>query len=93
VRAFADGDQIVVEIEDNAVGIPPEIQDRIFDSFFTTKPPGSGTGLGLDISFGIVVNKHLGDLRLASSKRGRTVFRVELPRGAPAPTDDVAAES
>ena len=80
VRAFPDGDQVVVEIEDNGTGIPAEIQDRIFDSFFTTKPPGSGTGLGLDISFGIVVNKHRGDLRLASSQPGRTVFRVELPR-------------
>ena len=82
VRAFPEGDQVVVEIEDNGAGIPPEIQDRVFDSFFTTKPPGSGTGLGLDISFGIVVNKHRGDLRLASSRPGCTVFRVELPRNA-----------
>jgi signal transduction histidine kinase len=80
LRAFPQRERVVVEVEDNGTGIPPDIQDRIFDSFFTTKPPGSGTGLGLDVSFGIVVRKHRGDLRLASSEPGRTVFRVELPR-------------
>ncbi len=80
LRAFAQADCVVVEVEDNGSGIAPEIQERVFDSFFTTKPPGSGTGLGLNVSFGIVVRKHRGDLRLSSSEPGRTVFRVELPR-------------
>lgn len=80
LRAFSAEKCVVVEVEDNGTGIDAAIQERIFDSFFTTKPPGSGTGLGLDVSFGIVVRKHRGDLRLLSSEPGRTVFRVELPR-------------
>lgn len=72
------GDGVVVEIEDNGPGIPPEIQERVFDPFFTTKPPGSGTGLGLDIVYGIVVHKHRGEITLDSAA-GRTLFRVALP--------------
>jgi predicted CoA-binding protein len=68
----------VVEIEDNGPGIPQEIQSKVFDPFFTTKEPGKGTGLGLDISYNIVVQRHRGDLRLTSSP-GRTCFEVWLP--------------
>ena len=57
---------------------PPEIRNRIFEPFFTTKPVGHGTGLGLDVSFRVVVNRHHGDLRV-DSQPGRTVFRVTLP--------------
>ena len=70
---------MVVEVEDDGPGIPAEVQKRVFDAFFTTKPPGSGTGLGLDISYGIVVHKHRGDLWVESAP-GRTVFSVALPR-------------
>ena len=78
IRTRQDGDSVVVEIEDDGPGIPAEIQSRIFDSFFTTKPPGQGTGLGLDISYNIVVYKHRGDIKL-HSKPGQTRFEVWLP--------------
>ena len=73
---------VVVEVEDNGPGVPDEIRHRIFDSFFTTKPPGSGTGLGLDISRNIVVVRHSGNISVCSSP-GKTVFRVELPLRLP----------
>jgi signal transduction histidine kinase len=74
---------VVVEVEDNGPGIPEEIQDRIFDSFFTTKPPGAGTGLGLDISRSIIITRHGGKISVLS-RPGRTTFRVELPLQPPA---------
>jgi signal transduction histidine kinase len=70
--------EIVVEISDNGPGIPPELQGRIFDAFFTTKEPGKGTGLGLHITYNIVVNRHRGDIKVESLP-GRTTFRVTLP--------------
>jgi signal transduction histidine kinase len=79
LRTAVEGDMVVVEVEDNGPGIPPELADRVFDAFFTTKPPGSGTGLGLDISYSIVVDKHQGELTV-DSEPGRTVFRVAVPR-------------
>jgi len=79
LRTRLDGsDWIYVEVEDDGPGIPAEHQPRIFDAFFTTKPPGKGTGLGLDISYNIIVNKHHGDLKF-SSQPGKTNFRVSLP--------------
>jgi signal transduction histidine kinase len=78
LRTRREGDWVVVEVEDNGPGIPPEIQSRLFDPFFTTKPPGQGTGLGLDISYGIVVHKHQGDIRVISEP-GRTCFQIWLP--------------
>ena len=69
---------VVVEIEDAGTGIPDEIKDRIFDTFFTTKGVGSGTGLGLDISNRIVTRTHNGSIDV-ESRPGRTVFRVSLP--------------
>jgi signal transduction histidine kinase len=83
VRATPADSKVVVEVEDNGPGIPEEIRTRIFDSFFTTKPPGSGTGLGLDISRTIVIHHHGGNLTV-ESEPGRTVFRVELPLRLPA---------
>ncbi|MDH5372676.1 MAG: ATP-binding protein, partial [Acidimicrobiia bacterium] len=82
IRTLTADGGVAVEIEDNGPGIPEEIQKRIFDSFFTTKPPGSGTGLGLDISRNIVIYHHSGNLTV-ESKPGRTVFRVELPLRLP----------
>ena len=90
IRTYRDGDDCaVVEFEDTGTGIAPEIKNRIFEPFFTTKPMGQGTGLGLDVSFRVVVNRHHGDL-LVDSRPGRTVFRVMLPMsesGASAPLD------
>ena len=78
VRTAHDHDQLLVEFRDTGPGIAPEIRERIFEPFFTTKPVGQGTGLGLDISWRIVVNKHHGDLQ-AESVPGDTRFRVRLP--------------
>ncbi len=78
VRVSSDGTGVVVEIEDNGGGIPEEARPRIFDSFFTTKPPGAGTGLGLDITYNLVVHKHRGDIAVHPIDGG-TVFRVVLP--------------
>jgi signal transduction histidine kinase len=79
LRTRLVGDWVEVDVEDNGPGIPKEIQGRVFDPFFTTKPPGSGTGLGLDISYNIVVHKHKGTLSF-NSEPGKTVFTVRLPR-------------
>ncbi len=78
LRTLRDGDRLVVEVADTGTGIPAEVRPRIFEPFFTTKPVGEGTGLGLDISYRIIVNKHHGDIRV-ESEPGRTVFTVVLP--------------
>ncbi len=83
VRTALDRDQFLVEIGDTGPGVAPEIRDRIFEPFFTTKPVGEGTGLGLDISWRVIVNKHHGDLQVESVP-GDTRFRVHLPLTAPA---------
>jgi signal transduction histidine kinase len=78
LRTRRQGDRVCVEIGDDGPGIPPEQRDRVFDAFFTTKPVGQGTGLGLDIAQRIVVRHH-GELRL-ESQPGDTRFQVLLPR-------------
>ncbi|QIS23149.1 ATP-binding protein [Nocardia terpenica] len=78
VRTYRENDCAAVEVCDTGSGVPPDIRNRIFEPFFTTKPVGEGTGLGLDISFRIVVNKHGGDIRL-ESEPGDTRFVVRLP--------------
>jgi signal transduction histidine kinase len=78
VRTAREDDCLLVEIGDTGHGVPAEIRTRIFEPFFTTKPFGEGTGLGLDISWRIVVNKHHGDLRV-ESRPGDTRFQVRLP--------------
>ena len=74
----SEDDFVVVEICDNGPGISPENQAKIFDPFFTTKAPGEGTGLGLNISHNIIVQKHLGEISVAS-RPGETCFTVRLP--------------
>ena len=73
-----DGDCAVVEIRDDGPGVPEEIQDRIFDAFFTTKDVGAGTGLGLSTARRIIEERHGGSLTV-DSRPGATTFRVSLP--------------
>ncbi len=80
IRTREEADQIVCEVEDDGPGITPEIQGKIFDPFFTTKPVGEGTGLGLNISYDIVVNKHKGMLSVSSEPGMGSVFTVCLPK-------------
>ncbi|MEU4038095.1 ATP-binding protein [Streptomyces collinus] len=86
VRTALDHERVLVEFRDTGPGVPPEIRSRIFDPFFTTKPVGQGTGLGLDISWRIVVNKHHGTLRVESVP-GDTRFQVLLPLTAEVPAE------
>jgi signal transduction histidine kinase len=78
VRTSHSDHDVSIEIGDTGPGIPPEVVSRIFEPFFTTKPVGQGTGLGLDISWRIVVNRHHGDLSV-SSQPGDTRFLIRLP--------------
>ncbi len=82
VRTAPDDDGVLVEIIDTGPGIPEDIQERIFEPFFTTKGVGAGTGLGLDISYRIIANRHGGTLRV-SSVPGETKFQIRLPRQPP----------
>ena len=78
LRAQPDDGWIRVEVEDNGPGIPDDAVGHIFDAFFTTKPPGVGTGIGLNTTYGIVVNDHRGEIDVDSSPTG-TRFVVRLP--------------
>ncbi|MDH6244741.1 ATP-binding protein [Mycobacterium sp. OTB74] len=86
-----DDDTVRVEINDTGPGIPPDVIERIFTPFFTTKPFGEGTGLGLDLAWRIVCEKHHGNLYVESVP-GNTTFIVTLPVNAPAP-DETAVSS
>ncbi|MGA5541064.1 ATP-binding protein [Mycobacterium sp. NPDC051198] len=92
LRTSRETDDVIrVEICDDGPGISEEDIERIFTPFFTTKPFGEGTGLGLDLAWRIVVEKHGGDLRV-QSRPGDTRFIVLLPLVAPAPESLLAAE-
>jgi two-component system NtrC family sensor kinase len=78
IRSGVDGDTVWVAIGDSGCGIAPENLNRIFEPFFTTKPVGSGTGLGLSLSYGIV-KKHGGRIDVASIPGAGTTFTVRLP--------------
>lgn len=71
-------DAVEVEICDTGPGIPPDQQDRIFEPFYTTKPPGVGTGLGLHISYNVIEQRHRGNIEV-ESEPGRTCFTISLP--------------
>ncbi|MBR8835844.1 MAG: cyclic nucleotide-binding domain-containing protein [Stigonema ocellatum SAG 48.90 = DSM 106950] len=78
ISTYKENNCIIVEITDTGKGIPPAIKSRIFEPFFTTKDVGQGTGLGLEIAYRIVVNRHKGNIYV-DSKPGDTCFRVHLP--------------
>jgi signal transduction histidine kinase len=78
------GDRVEIRIRDNGNGIPPDVKDRIFNPFFTTKPAGEGTGLGLSISHDIIVKQHGGSIEVESEPGEFTEFRIILPRNAAA---------
>jgi GAF domain-containing protein len=74
------GDSIEIRIRDNGIGIPPEVREKLFNPFFTTKPPGEGTGLGLSISHDIIVKQHGGSIEVDTQPGEFTEFRIVLPR-------------
>jgi two-component system, NtrC family, sensor kinase len=76
------GDRVEIRIRDNGTGIPPEVRERMFNPFFTTKPAGEGTGLGLSISHDIIVKQHAGVIEVESEPGKFTEFRIVLPRSA-----------
>jgi signal transduction histidine kinase len=82
---LAANDRVIIQIQDNGLGIPEAIQVRLFEPFFTTKPIGKGTGLGLSISHQIVNDRHQGTLCCISAPNQGTTFQVEIPLYQPAP--------
>jgi GAF domain-containing protein len=76
------GDRVEIRIRDNGTGIPPDVKDKMFNPFFTTKPAGEGTGLGLSISHDIIVKQHAGSIEVDTQPGEFTEFRIILPRTA-----------
>jgi signal transduction histidine kinase len=76
------GDSVEIRIRDSGTGIPPEVKEKMFNPFFTTKPAGEGTGLGLSLSYDIVVKQHTGSIEVDTQPGEFTEFRVILPRKA-----------
>ncbi|HMF24701.1 MAG TPA: GAF domain-containing protein [Pseudolabrys sp.] len=76
------GDRVEIRIRDNGTGIPPEVKEKMFNPFFTTKPAGEGTGLGLSISHDIIVKQHAGAIEVDTRPGEFTEFRIILPRMA-----------
>ncbi|CAA9466557.1 MAG: hypothetical protein AVDCRST_MAG28-4155 [uncultured Rubrobacteraceae bacterium] len=86
LRTTCEGDGVLVEVSDDGPGVPEELQARVFEPFYTTKGVGAGTGLGLDISYRIVVGQHGGDIRVVSEPDD-TRFQVRLPLAPGAGTE------
>jgi signal transduction histidine kinase len=78
IQTSNDGSRVMIAVSDTGVGMPLEVQQRIFEPFYTTKPEGTGTGLGLSISYGIV-HIHGGKLAVQSEPGAGTTFRISLP--------------
>jgi len=78
LRTRQENEQVLVEVTDSGPGVPPEIQAKVFDPFFTTRPVGEGSGLGLSLAYQTVVERHRGDIQF-TSRPGETRFQVRLP--------------
>jgi two-component system NtrC family sensor kinase len=74
------GDKVEIRIRDNGVGISPEVKEKLFNPFFTTKPAGEGTGLGLSITHDIIVKQHSGSIEVDTEPGEFTEFKIILPR-------------
>jgi signal transduction histidine kinase len=79
------GDSVEIRIRDNGTGIPPDVKDKMFNPFFTTKPAGEGTGLGLSMSHDIIVKQHGGTIDVDTEPGHFTEFRIVLPRTSSPP--------
>jgi signal transduction histidine kinase len=74
------GDRVEIRVRDNGAGIPPEVKEKIFNPFFTTKPAGEGTGLGLSISHDVIVKQHGGSIEVETEPGAFSEFIIVLPR-------------
>jgi signal transduction histidine kinase len=80
IRTNNSGDNVEIRIRDNGTGIPQEIIDKVFNPFFTTKPAGQGTGLGLSLSFDIIVQEHHGEMKVDSKEGEYAEFVIVIPK-------------
>ncbi|MDX0855271.1 GAF domain-containing protein [Sinorhizobium medicae] len=78
------GERVEIIIRDNGPGISPDVKEKMFNPFFTTKPAGEGTGLGLSLSYDIIVKQHAGSIEVDTEVGHYTEFRIQLPRTATA---------
>src|SRR5262249_21413825 len=74
------GEKVEIRIRDNGPGVPPEVREKMFNPFFTTKPAGEGTGLGLSITHDIIVKPHSGSIEIDTLPGEFTQIRIVLPR-------------
>ncbi|HRO70297.1 MAG TPA: HAMP domain-containing sensor histidine kinase, partial [Chitinophagaceae bacterium] len=79
VRTKKEKDAVRIEVSDNGNGIPQKILDKIFQPFFTTKPTGQGTGLGLSLSYDIITKGHGGELKVETTENKGTSFIIKIP--------------
>ena len=81
VTTTLENEMVEITVKDNGIGIPDAIKDKIMQPFFTTKPTGEGTGLGLSLSYDIVVKAHGGTISIDSKENEYTIFTIRLPLG------------
>ncbi|MDB4903700.1 MAG: hypothetical protein JWQ63_2981 [Mucilaginibacter sp.] len=79
IATYVENGQVIIKVKDNGIGIPDAIKDKIMQPFFTTKPTGEGTGLGLSLSYDIVVKGHGGSINVESKEGEGTMFIISLP--------------